>query len=263
MGETPMSRRPPRIRACRIPAMAAEAKARSPRRRAIVLAVKLILLAAVVVWVGQAMIDAYGKVDFSQLSFEPWWIAIGLGAIALGALSAAWVFRGFYRKMGTPLNLRQGVALLTMPMLGAYLPGRALCVAGHMGIARAMGVSLTAAGAGVVLLAGLGLLAALLVGLGFLLIQPIPGIDPKYMRISLAATLAWGPPMIILRSGKRRRMFFARRTVVGNSWVMAVNPMMPGRYRRMKRKISFWKNPWAGASIMATGSRFLARKAAI
>jgi hypothetical protein len=107
----------------------------------------------------------------------------------LGVLSAAWVFRGFYRRMGTPLSLRQGVALLTMPMLGAYLPGRALCVAGHMGIAQAMGVALTAAGAGVVLLAGLGLLAALLVGVGFLLVQPIPGIDPEYMRISLTATL--------------------------------------------------------------------------
>ena len=158
-------------------------------RRWAVLAVKLALLAAVVGYVGVALFDAIGEADFSKLTFRPAWILGGAALIVAGVLAGAMVFQKFYGRMGSPLTLPQGVSLLTVPMLGGYLPGRVFSVAGHAAIARVMGVPLEVSAAGVFLLTGLGLLAAILVGLVLLLAAPVPGLDPGLFRLSLAGAL--------------------------------------------------------------------------
>jgi len=169
--------------------MTDESKPRWTKRRVIILAIKLTLLVVVLWLVGWAMYGAIGKVKLSDLKFRPLWLVIGAVTIWMGVLSAAWVFKKFYGRMGTPLTLRQGTALLTLPMLGAYVPGRAVAMAGHVGIARKMGVPLAVATTGMVLQLALGLLAAMLLGLGALLVQPFEGLPENYFRIAMAIVL--------------------------------------------------------------------------
>ena len=170
-------------------AMTDEAKPRWTRRRVIVLAIKLLLLGAVLWLLGGSMVKAIGEVKLSQLTFRPWWLAAGAAMIWMGVLSAAWVFQKFYGRMGTRLTLKQGTALLTLPMLGAYVPGRALALAGHVAIARKMGVPTAVATTGMVLQLALGLLAAMLLGLGALLVQPFEGLPTNYFRVAMGGVL--------------------------------------------------------------------------
>ncbi len=180
-----------------MPHVAAEATAkRARRRRWLIPAVKLALLAAVVWYVGAALFNAVRQTDWSGLFFRPQWMLLGVGLLMCGVFAGTTVFRTFYRQLGTKLTLSEGVSLFTVPMLGAYLPGRAFYVAGHVAIARTMGVPLSISGAGVFLLAGLGVLAGILVGLLLLLLRPIPGIDAGYFRLSLGAALALTLPVL-------------------------------------------------------------------
>jgi hypothetical protein len=135
------------------------------------------------------MVQAFAKVTWSDLTFRWLWIVGGCAIIWLGVLSAAWVFKNFYGRMGTPLTIRQGTALLTLPMLGAYVPGRALAMAGHVAIARKMGVPVAVATTGMVLQLALGLLAALLLGLALLLVQPFEGMPENVIRIAVGIVL--------------------------------------------------------------------------
>ena len=173
----------------RMSPMTDESKPRWTRRRVIILAIKLLLLGVVLWLVGRAMFGAIGDVKLSDLKFRPLWLVVGAVTIWMGVLSAAWVFKKFYGRMGTPLTLRQGTALLTLPMLGAYVPGRALAMAGHVGIARKMGVPLAVATTGMVLQLGLGLLAAMLLGLGALLIQPLDNLPKIYVQAPIGIVL--------------------------------------------------------------------------
>ncbi len=155
----------------------------------IILAIKLLLLGVVLWLVSGSMLEAMGEVKLSQLTFRPWCLVVGAATIWLGVLSAAWVFKNFYGRMGTSLTISQGTALLTLPMLGAYVPGRALAMAGHVAIARKMGVPTAVATTGMVLQLALGLLAAMLLGLGALLVQPFEGLPKNYFRIAMGLVL--------------------------------------------------------------------------
>ncbi len=168
--------------------MSSGKKRLSPRRISIFI-LKLALLAVVFWFVGRAMVEASTKVDFSDLRFQPLWLIGGAASVVAGIIVGGWVLCVMYGRLGTPLTLRQGFSLFSVPILGNYVPGRVASIAGHAAIAKSFGVPLSASGPGVFLMFGLGLSTATIIGLAMLIVQPAPGIDAVTFQLCFAAAI--------------------------------------------------------------------------
>ena len=146
-----------------------------------------ILLALVLGFVGVALVDAARQIDWSRVRPVPGIIAIGAVLFTVSVALADLLVRLLYRDLGVRLKPGRGLVLYFVPMLGRYLPGKVASIAGHVIIARRYGIGLSVAAAAVGLLTVLGLMAAVAVGLVFLLVQPPAVLDPVLIRWLLAA----------------------------------------------------------------------------
>ena len=163
-------------------------QAPSRARRLLILAVKVVLLAAVLWYVGRALANAIGQVDWTGVRFRPTWILGGAALVFVSVCFAAAVCRGLYKGLGVKLGRRQSFSLFTAPMMGVYLPGRFLSIAGHAAIARSFGAPLAVGSVAVLIVLGLGVVAALLVGLAFMLAGPVETITWGILMSAIGAT---------------------------------------------------------------------------
>ena len=146
------------------------------------------LLLAVVLWfVGAALVDGVEDVDWSQVRPAPGRIALGVLLFAASMAVAGLSVRLLYRDLGVPLSPPRGMVLYFVPMLGRYVPGKVVSLAGHVVIARRYGIGFAVSATAVGLLTVLGLTASVGVGLIFLVAQPPEIIDPSWIRWFSAA----------------------------------------------------------------------------
>jgi hypothetical protein len=106
-----------------------------------------------------------------------------LGTCAVGTLA----YRQVYLGLGSKLSWQQGLILLTIPPVGKYLPSKVLSVAGHAAIAKSFGVRLKISGAAAMLIMGLGLASATLLGIFLLMVSSEPGKEIETVQLGIAA----------------------------------------------------------------------------
>lgn len=133
--------------------------------------IKFSLLITVLAYVAVSLYDAAGNVDWETLSFSPGHFISGACLIAGSVLAGVRVHCFLYGALGSRLSSMQAFILLTVPQAGKYLPSKFLSLAGHTAIARSFGIRIVLSGAVTLLLMGLGLASATLIGSVLLLFQ--------------------------------------------------------------------------------------------
>jgi len=155
-------------------------------RKPLITALKLTALLVVFWFVGKALYKAIQLVDWTTVDFRSQSLAFGalvfLGTCAAGSLA----YKLAYRGLGSDLSWAQSFVLLTIPPAGKYLPGKVIAVAGHAAIAKTFGVRLKTSGASAMLIMGLGLASAILLGIFLLMVSPDAGRDVETVHLGLA-----------------------------------------------------------------------------
>ncbi len=156
-------------------------------RRWIALAIKAVLFIVVVWFVSLLFYRSIRQVDWSVLVFKPALIVLGAAVIMAASLVGSWIYRNLYRGLGSSLSKVQSFVLLTVPPLGKYLPGKVLSMAGHAAIAGSFGISLAVSGPAIVLITGLGLSGAALLGLILVMVQAHSQLGGQFVQFVLPA----------------------------------------------------------------------------
>ncbi|MBW1851075.1 MAG: flippase-like domain-containing protein [Deltaproteobacteria bacterium] len=155
-------------------------------RKPLITALKLTALLVVFWFVGKALYRAIQLVDWTTVDFRALPLVSGalvfLGTCAAGSLA----YKLAYRGLGSDLSWTQSFVLLTLPPAGKYLPSKVVAVAGHAAIAKTFGVRLKTSGAGAMLIMGLGLASAILLGILLLMVTPDAGRDVETVHLGLA-----------------------------------------------------------------------------
>jgi hypothetical protein len=134
--------------------------------------IKTILLLVVIWFVGRALYNSIGEVNWSILTIKPSQIIFGALILFSSNIFGSWIQRTFYRKFGFFLSWPQGFSLYTIPQLGKYLPGKLWTVIGYSGIAKYFRIPVKISGPGVFVLTGWGLVGASLLGVVLFLLNP-------------------------------------------------------------------------------------------
>ncbi|OGP56750.1 MAG: hypothetical protein A2V65_09845 [Deltaproteobacteria bacterium RBG_13_49_15] len=152
-------------------------------RRHLITALKLVVLFLLLWFVGNSLYRSILLVDRTALSLRVELLALGsfvfVGACATGIL----VFKRAYIILGSKLSWAQGFILLTIPPMGKYLPNKFLSLVGHAMLAKSFGVQIKVSSVGAILIMGLGLASATLLGIFLLLVTPGYGSDVEDIRI--------------------------------------------------------------------------------
>lgn len=146
-----------------------------PRRwHAIVLAVKLTLLALVCYFVGRELLRRFAEVDWAHFDPQPGWLVLAATAMAaawgLFAVSFRLLLGGLTDRV-PPWSLMPGIAFT--PQLGKYVPGKIASIAGAVWLLRRCGLRGAAATAGILLQTGLGTALGLLTAVPLTLWPPV------------------------------------------------------------------------------------------
>jgi len=158
-------------------------------RKWTVLLIRLALLLVVFWFVGRLLYKSAQQVDWSILALRPGLIVLGAAVIVAASLVGSWIYQKLYGRFGSNLSRTQAFVLLTVPPLGKYLPGKVLSMAGHAAIAGSFGVVLTVSGSAIVLIMGLGLSGAALLGLILLIIQAHQQLGVQFLQLGLSVGL--------------------------------------------------------------------------
>jgi hypothetical protein len=141
----------------------APAGTRASGRRPLRLALRVVYLAAVVVFGVVAVRSQYGEVRTS-LGELPWSAAVSAVLLAAASLWLSMLsWRRLLADLGSPLPLRAASRVYFVGQLGKYLPGSVWPVLAQMELARDHAVPRARTGAAALVAIGLGLVATLLV----------------------------------------------------------------------------------------------------
>ncbi|MBW2062302.1 MAG: flippase-like domain-containing protein [Deltaproteobacteria bacterium] len=168
-----------------------------PRRR-VTLALRAALLIVVLLFVGSVLYRSILEVDWSIVVIRPGLIVSGAMIILAASLVGSRLYQGVYRRLGSNLSLSQAFVLLTVPPLGKYLPGKVLSMAGHAALARSFSIPIRVSGSAIVLIMGLGLAAATLLGLVLVTIQAHRRLDWEFLQFGLPVGAALIVMLILL-----------------------------------------------------------------
>ena len=160
-----------------------ESQAEHAWRGHVIAIVKYLLFALALWFVGKALFAIFREAEWESIAFRPLWLLGAAAMLTASTLCMVVGFRVLYRGLGHRLSLSRNMTLYSVPLLGTYVPGRVLAMAGHAAIARAFGVPLKVSTQALVLLMGMGIAAALLCGAVLLFIVPFPGVDVVTFRI--------------------------------------------------------------------------------
>jgi uncharacterized membrane protein YbhN (UPF0104 family) len=159
-------------------------------RRCVLLALKLLIVALVVYFVGRALVWQLTQVPWSQIRLRPAFFGL---AIAVGGISS-FISLIAYRRMvsgfTSPPSLIVLAAIAWVPALGKYVPGKFAAVAGAVWMFRQYNVP-AAIGLSVVMIQlGLAILTGFIVALPLCFWQPVYQRQPYAWVWSVAVLVA-------------------------------------------------------------------------
>jgi uncharacterized membrane protein YbhN (UPF0104 family) len=141
--------------------------------------VKLVLLAAVLFFVGRALIQRLSAVSWAELKLDPWFVALAgislLTAVAIVAVAYRTLLNSVCRAPSYPTMC----AVSWIPPLGKYIPGKAASVAGIVWMLQKRGVPMSVALGHVFVIQGLSVV------LGLTLAAPLTVWHPVYQQLPI------------------------------------------------------------------------------
>ena len=152
-------------------------------RGALFRTVKLLLLAAVLYFVGQAMARQIGSLDFSKVHFRAGYVALAVLSVAAARGTILLIYRPLLEPFCGRLGFRDLAPLSWVPILGRYVPGKVFSVAWAISMLRRRGTPASAAVTVPFLMMGLAVLAGLTIAVPLTLWGPI--------RERIPAAWAW------------------------------------------------------------------------
>lgn len=111
------------------PATGSAAAPRSRLRSGLILAVKLLLLAVVLVFVVQALVKGFRSIPWSEVTFLPHYIALAVAAMMVSKVLSFFTYAVLMGNDGRVAGWRVLLAAAWVPPLGKYLPGKVASVA--------------------------------------------------------------------------------------------------------------------------------------
>lgn len=109
----------------------------SSRKRWLIAAVKLLLLAAVLWWVHDTITQGWTELrakDTGQWHWQPWWLVIAGGIYLIGLLPFALFWQHTLRVLGQDARLGETLRAYYIGHLGKYVPGKAMVVVLRAGL---------------------------------------------------------------------------------------------------------------------------------
>ncbi len=142
----------------------APAQGRGPTVR---LAIYLLLTAAVLFFVGRALIQGTAAIDWSTLRLHVGLLVLGAGCLLAHELAAAFTLHVTLKAFGQSIGPGRSIIAYLAALLGKYLPGKVGTVAGAVALLRRFGVRTSLA------LGATFLHTALTTALGLMLAAPL------------------------------------------------------------------------------------------
>ena len=167
----------------------AEGAARPRWKSHLFRAVKLALLAAVLFFVGRALVRQVGSLDWSAVHFRPGYVALAFLSVVAARTTILLIYRPLLEPFCGRLGFADLAPLSWIPMLGRYVPGKVFSVAWAVSMLRKRGTSTAAAVSVPFLMMGLAVLTGLLVAVPLTLSQPI--------RDRIPAAWAWCAALLV------------------------------------------------------------------
>jgi uncharacterized membrane protein YbhN (UPF0104 family) len=115
------------------------------RRKSVLLAVKLVIVAMVTWWVVVTFRDAWGELAQGDWSLDPLWLVLSAGLYLLGLLPSGLFWHRLLNRLGQQAQLGETLRAYYIGHLGKYVPGKALVVILRTGLIRSHRVDATLA----------------------------------------------------------------------------------------------------------------------
>ncbi|MBW1710877.1 MAG: flippase-like domain-containing protein [Deltaproteobacteria bacterium] len=170
-------------------------------RNWIAFGIKAVLLLVVFWFVGSLLYRSIQQVDWSIMAIRPGLIIFGAVIIITASLAGSWIYRSLYSGLGSNLSWAQAFVLLAVPPLGKYLPGKVLSMAGHAALARSFNILIKVSGSAIILIMGLGLSGATLLGLALLLTQAHNRLGEQFLQFGLPVAALLALMLLLLHPG--------------------------------------------------------------
>jgi glycosyltransferase 2 family protein len=156
-------------------------------RQRIITAVKLTLLAVVLVFVVRAIAHDLGKVD-DWSAFRPnvpWLLACGVFSLGVPLVQMLG-YRALLGAYGHVLPWRHMAGVAWVPPLGKYVPGKVVALLGAMAMLRRMGIPIAVGATVVLMLDALAVLTGLITATPILLTPELTARSPWIVPIAVA-----------------------------------------------------------------------------
>jgi len=160
-------------------------------RRTVFGLVKLVLLAAVLFFVGRALAGQIAALDWSRIRFRPGYLALAFLSIIAARSTILLVYRPLLEPFCGRLGFRELAPLSWLPILGRYVPGKVFSVAWAIAMLRKRGVATAAAVAVPFLMMGLAVLTGLTIAVPLTLWAPVRERIPA----------AWAACLVLMGAG--------------------------------------------------------------
>lgn len=159
-------------------------------RSALWLAVKLALLAVVLLFVMRALADRFAKLDWAEHRPNPWWLMGAAGLLLAGDVLFGVGYRSLLGAFSAPPPWPAVFAVAWVSKLGKYLPGKVASVVGAAWLLKKHNVPTSVGMASNLIIIALFVIIGLLVSTPLLLqSHDLPG---GFSRLGFAALLAGG-----------------------------------------------------------------------
>ena len=114
---------------------------RSLARRVLVGTAKLLVLLVVFYYVGRALIRQLGEIDFRSMHFDGWYICLAVVSIIIGRIAVGLAYRFMLGRLGSSVSVASVMAMVWIPQLGKYVPGKLASLLGVVWMMGRQGVS--------------------------------------------------------------------------------------------------------------------------
>ena len=200
-------------------------KSQSSRKKWLIVAAKLLIVAAVLWWVGDTVADGWVELkerDRGQWDWQPWWLAIAGGIYLLGLMPFGLFWHRVLKVLGQEARLAETLRAYYIGHLGKYVPGKAMVVVLRTGLIRSSRVDTTVAAVSVffetlTMMAVGGFAAAAYLAFfrerevfllwscaagTLMLVSLVPTLPPVFRRLARLAGVGKSDPRIAEKLGK-------------------------------------------------------------
>lgn len=186
----------------------------SSRKKWLIRAIKLLILALVIWAVRRSLVDAWSQLDEHRWEVEPAWLAVSGGLYLLGLLPAALYWHRLLFVLGQHARFGDVLRAYYIGHLGKYVPGKAMVVVLRTGLIRGQQVDTAVAAVSVfvetltMMAVGSFLSAAILAvwfreqgwivagAVGLMVVSGLPTVPPVFRRLVRLAGVGKSDPAI-------------------------------------------------------------------